>query len=85
MVPVAVAGNILGEATPPAGNIFNEAMRGLRDEFNRGEPLSLIATKHGRTPRAIRGRLELLGLLEREQRATGSPFLGVSAKEGAGK
>ena len=24
MVPVAVAGNILGEATPPAGNIFNE-------------------------------------------------------------
>ena len=29
MVPVAVAGNILGEATPPAGNIFNEAMRGM--------------------------------------------------------
>jgi hypothetical protein len=28
MVPVAVAGNILGEATTPSGNIFNEAMRG---------------------------------------------------------
>ena len=54
----------------------------LRDEFNRSEPLSFIATKHGRTLRAIRGRLELLGLLEREQRATGSPFLGGSAKEG---
>jgi len=28
MVPAAVAGNILGEATTPSGNIFNEAMRG---------------------------------------------------------
>jgi hypothetical protein len=28
MVPVAVAGNISGEATTPSGNIFNEAMRG---------------------------------------------------------
>jgi hypothetical protein len=26
----AIAGNILGEATPPAGNSFNEATRGLR-------------------------------------------------------
>ena len=33
MVPVAVAGNILGEATPPAGNIFNEAMRGFWRPF----------------------------------------------------
>lgn len=29
MVPVAAAGDILGEATTPSGNIFNEAMRGL--------------------------------------------------------
>jgi hypothetical protein len=28
MVPVAIAGNISGEATTPSGNIFNEAMRG---------------------------------------------------------
>ena len=25
---MAIAGNILGEATPPAGNSFNEATRG---------------------------------------------------------
>jgi len=29
MVPVAGAGNILGEATTPSGSILNEAMRGL--------------------------------------------------------
>jgi hypothetical protein len=29
MVPVVIAGNILGEATPPSGNIFNDAMRGI--------------------------------------------------------
>jgi hypothetical protein len=28
MVPVVIAGNILGEATTPSGNIFNEATRG---------------------------------------------------------
>ena len=28
MVPVHVAGNILGEATTSSGNIFNDAMRG---------------------------------------------------------
>ncbi len=28
MVPVAIAGNISGEATTPSGNIFNEATRG---------------------------------------------------------
>ena len=32
----------------------------LRDEFNRSEPLPLIATKHGRTLRAIEARLERL-------------------------
>ena len=34
MVPVAIAGNILGEATPPAGNIFNEAMRPWRSSVS---------------------------------------------------
>jgi hypothetical protein len=29
MVPVAIAGNISGEATTPSGNIFNEATRGV--------------------------------------------------------
>jgi hypothetical protein len=29
MVPVAIAGNISGEATPLFGNIFNEATRGI--------------------------------------------------------
>jgi hypothetical protein len=31
MVPVAIAGNISGEAMTPSGNIFNEATRGMRD------------------------------------------------------
>lgn len=30
---MAIAGNILGEATPPAGNSFNEATRGLYVPF----------------------------------------------------
>jgi hypothetical protein len=30
MVPVAITGNISAEATTPAGNIFNEAMRHRR-------------------------------------------------------
>ena len=51
-----------------------EEERQLRDEFNRDEPLPLIASKHSRTLRAIRGRLELLGLLEADQRASNTPF-----------
>ncbi len=35
----------------------------LRDGFTGGEPIPLIATKHGRTIRAIEARLEKLGLL----------------------
>lgn len=57
----------------------------LRDEFSRNEPLPLIAGKHSRTLRAIRGRLELLGLLQTDQRASNSPFRGISAKTGGGE
>ena len=45
MVPVAVAGNILDEATTPSGNIFNEAMRtaesGKRQYALRGRAIAL--------------------------------------------
>lgn len=47
----------------------------LRDEFNAGEPIQLIATKHGRTIRAIEARLEKLGLITAGQRATSSSFV----------
>jgi hypothetical protein len=33
---MAIAGNILGEATPPAGNSFNEATRGRRTREQEG-------------------------------------------------
>ena len=43
MVPVAVAGNFLGEATTPSGNIFNEAMRRHPDPAARRQlPANLI-------------------------------------------
>ena len=43
MVPVAVAGNILGEATTPSGNIFNEAMRGERTTCHNPELCAVTA------------------------------------------
>ena len=57
----------------------------LRDEFNRSEPLPLIATKHGRTLRAIEARLERLRLLAADQRVINSSFLGTPAKKGEDK
>jgi hypothetical protein len=46
----------------------------LRDEFARGEPVPSIATKHGRTIRAIEARLERLGLLQvRQPAGPGNP------------
>ena len=57
----------------------------LKDEFNRSEPLPLIAAKHGRTIRAIEARLERLGLLAADQRVTNNSFLGVSTKKEEGK
>ena len=47
----------------------------LKEEFARSEPIRLIATKHGRTVRAIEARLERLGLLRPDQRTTAGPFL----------
>ena len=60
----------------------HEEERRLKAEFAGGEPVALIATKHGRTVRAIEARLERLGLLRAGQRTTNNSFLGGSgAKE----
>jgi hypothetical protein len=57
----------------------------LKDEFNRSEALPLIATKHGRTLRAIEARLERLGLLAADQRVTENSFFSTSPKKGEGE
>jgi hypothetical protein len=59
-----------------------EEEKQLKDEFSRSEPLSLIATKHGRTLRAIEARLERLGLLAADQRVTDNSFFTLSPKRG---
>ena len=60
----------------------DEEVRQLKAEFAGGEPVPVIATKHGRTVRAIEARLERLGLLRADQRTTNNSFLGGSgAKE----
>ncbi|HEU4626061.1 MAG TPA: hypothetical protein VFS52_14935 [Steroidobacteraceae bacterium] len=46
----------------------------LIDAFQSGEALTDIATRHGRTLRAIEARLEKLGLLSAEQRTTRDRF-----------
>lgn len=48
--------------------------RRLREEFGAKNPIALIATKHGRTLRAIEARLEKLGLLAADQRANANSF-----------
>lgn len=69
MVPVPVAGNILGEATTSSGNIFNDAMRGTGGLLCRPQahltvapiPMSsFIATAARRASEP--GTLGLLGL-----------------------
>ena len=59
----------------------------LTDEFNAGDPTSLMATKHRRTIRAIEARLEKLGLITAGQRATSGSFVETSRtqKEEGGK
>jgi len=42
--------------------------------FNAGEKLAEIATKHGRTLRAIEARLEKLGLISADERTTADRF-----------
>ena len=60
----------------------DEEERQLKVEFAGGEPVTVIAAKHGRTVRAIEARLERLGLLRADQRTTNNSFLGGSgAKE----
>jgi hypothetical protein len=54
----------------------------LKEEIARGEPITLIATKHNRTVRAIESRLERMGLLRPDERTTSGSFLaGLGAKE----
>lgn len=58
-----------------------EEVQQLKDEFSRGEPIPLIATKHRRTIRAIEARLERLGLLTADQRMTANPFLATTGSK----
>ena len=57
----------------------------LRDAFTHSEPLADIATKHGRTLRAIEARLERLGLLAADQRVTDNSFFTSPTKRGEGE
>jgi hypothetical protein len=50
--------------------------RMLVTAFQSGDSLADVATKHGRTLRAIEARLERLGLLTAEQRVTNNSFTG---------
>jgi hypothetical protein len=64
------------------GKTWSEAEEGqLKDEFARGDSVTLIAANHGRTVRAIEARLERLGLLEEGQRTTSGIFLGRGRAE----
>jgi hypothetical protein len=57
------------------GKAWNEEEeRRLRAEFARGEPIPDIATKHGRTVRAIETRLEKIGLLSPGRSAGTLPY-----------
>jgi hypothetical protein len=53
--------------------------RNLVSAFQGGDSLSDIATKHGRTLRAIEARLERLGLITADQRTTNNSFTGSPA------
>jgi predicted RNA-binding protein YlqC (UPF0109 family) len=46
----------------------------LIDAYQSGEPLGEIASRHGRTVRAIEARLEKLGLITADQRTTTDRF-----------
>jgi hypothetical protein len=63
----------------------DEEEQQLKDEFIRSEPLPRIATKHGRTLRAIEARLERLGLLAANQRVTDNSFFTGPPKKGEGQ
>ena len=52
-----------------------EEEKRLKDEFKCSEDIALIASRHGRTTRAIEARLEKLGLLTVDRRMAGNPFV----------
>lgn len=52
----------------------DDELQRLRDEFQKGEPVSNIAAAHGRTVRAIEARLERIGLITASQRNTTNSF-----------
>ena len=52
-----------------------EEERRLRVAFTRGEPIPEIATKHGRTIRAIQTRLQKIGLLTSDPSTTSLPYM----------
>ena len=56
-----------------------EEERRLRAAFGRGERIPDIAAKHGRTVRAIEGRLEKLGLLTPASGTTSPPYITTPA------
>ena len=59
-----------------------EEERRLKDEYTRQHmPIRDIAKRHGRTTRAIAGRLELLGLLKPEDRTTRHSFMAKSQRK----
>jgi CO dehydrogenase/acetyl-CoA synthase epsilon subunit len=59
----------------------DEEEQQLKAEFANSEPIPLIATKHGRTIRAIEARLELLGLLSADQHTTSNSFTGSPSRK----
>ncbi len=50
--------------------------------FKGGETVEEIAAKHGRTPRGIESRLEMLGMMTAEQRTTKNYFGAEGQHEG---
>ena len=57
-----------------------EEQQRLRNEFTGNEPIQHIATKHGRTVRAIEVRLERLGLMTADQRVTAISFVSPAGR-----
>lgn len=75
----AVQARAQRRAQLPAGvgkSWSDDEERRLREEFTNGDPVSVIATKHARTIRAIEARLERVGLLRADQRTTHNSFVG---------
>jgi len=81
----AVQARAQRRAQLPAGvgkSWSDDEERQLREEFTSGDPVSVIATKHARTIRAIEARLERVGLLRADQRTTHDSFMGGPSGRG---